>query len=56
MPPGRGGGYLVLKRVPTVVGPLRSGGCHDPRWLKKLKMMAKKGGCPLIILYNRGAS
>ena len=25
-----------------------SGGCRDPRWLKK-------GGFPLIILYNRGA-
>ena len=25
-----------------------SGGCRDPRW-------QEKGGCPLIILYNRGA-
>ena len=37
------GGYWVLKRVPTAVRPLRSGGCRDARWLKK-------GGCPLIIL------
>ena len=43
-----GGGYSVWKRVPTAVRPLRSGGCRDPRWLKR-------GGCPLIILYSRGA-
>ena len=43
-----GGGSLFWKRVPTAVRPLRSVGCRDPRWLKK-------GGCPLIILYNRGA-
>ena len=45
---GGGGGYSVWKRVPTAVRPLWSGGCRDPRWLKR-------GGCPLIILYNRGA-
>ena len=43
-----GGGYSVPKRVPTAVQPLWSGGCRDARWLKK-------GGCPLIILFNRGA-
>ena len=41
--PGGGGGYLVWKRVPTAVQPLESGGCRDPRQLKK-------GGCPHIIL------
>ena len=46
--PGGGGGYTVWKRVLTAVRPPRSGGCRNPRWLKK-------GGCPLIILYKRGA-
>ena len=30
-----GGGHLVWKRVPTAVRPLESGGCHDPRRLKR---------------------
>ena len=29
------GGYSVWKRVPTAVQPLRSGGCRDPRLLKR---------------------
>ena len=29
-----------------MVSPLQSGGCHDPRWLKK-------GGCPLILSERR---
>ena len=30
----RGGGHLVWKRVPTVVGPLENGGCREARQLK----------------------
>ena len=33
--PGGGGGYSVWKRVPSAVRPLESGGCRDPRQLKK---------------------
>ena len=40
---GGGGGYSVGKRVPTAVRPLESGGCRDPRQLKKAV-------CPHIIL------
>ena len=36
-----GGGYLVWKRVPTAVQPMRSSGCCGARWLQK-------GGCPLL--------
>ena len=39
--PGGGGGVLGLEK--GTVRPLESGGCHDPRRLKK-------GGCPRIIL------
>ena len=45
---GGGGGYSVWKRVPTAVQLLESRGCREPQWLKK-------GGCPYIILYDRGA-
>ena len=43
-----GGEFWVLKRVPTAVRLLQSSGCRDASWLKK-------GGCPLIILYDKGA-
>ena len=51
---GGGGEYLVWKRIPTAVQPLRSSGHRDTRLLKK-----KKGGGGLssyyIILYYKGA-
>ena len=48
--PGEGGGYSVWKRVQTAVRLLSA-----ERWLLRPKMAKKKGDCPLIILYNRGA-
>ena len=42
------GGYLVWKRVPTVVRPHKSCGC---RKLPRLK----EGGCQIIISSQRGA-
>ena len=43
-----GGGYLVWKRVPTVVRPRKSCGC---RKVQRLKM----GGCQIITSSKRGA-
>ena len=43
-----GGGYLVWKRVPTVVRPRKSCDCRKVQWLKM-------GGCQIIISSKRGA-
>ena len=43
-----GGGYSVCKWEPTAVQLVQSGWCRNARW-------PKKGGCPLIILYDKGA-
>ena len=44
-----GGGVLGLEKG-TDCGPIAA-----ERWLSQPKMAKKMGGCPLIILYNRGA-